>query len=138
MLFDEKFRKLRASFSRHAPTHQPATPVSVDDLALEIPSVPIATLLATDAVSLAARRALPKSIKLEDLFVTQSWHRPYAEALLETDPSNLPYLIAAAERAIMDRYLQLELAPVPTDELVDLGHAIEALSQIKKATTPEV
>ncbi len=137
MLFDEKFRKFRASFSRHATTHQPATPVSVDDLALEIPSLSITTLLSTDAVSLAARRALPKSIKLEDLFVTQSWHRPYAEALLETDPSNLPYLIAAAERAVMDRYLELELAPVPTDELVDLGHAIEALAQIKSTTTPK-
>jgi hypothetical protein len=137
MLFDEKFRKLRASFSRHAPAHQPTTPVSVDDIALEIPSLPIATILATDAETLAARRALPKNLKLEDLFVTQSWHRPYAEALLETDPSNLPYLIAAAERAILDRYLELELAPVPTDELVDLGHAIEALSQIKSATTPE-
>ena len=137
MLFDEKFRKFRASFSRNAPAHQPTTSVSVDDIALGTPSLPIATLLATDAATRADRRTLSKNIKLEDLFVTQSWHRPYAEALLETDPSNLPYLIAAAERAILDRYWELEIAPVPTDELVDLGHAIEALSQIKSATTPQ-
>ena len=136
MLFDEKFRKLRASFSRDAPTAPAQHPNG--GLDSKLAALSIANLLApTDARASAAPHAPARSVNLEDLFVTQTWHRPYAEALLETDPSNLPYLIAAAERAIMDRYLQLEIAPVPTDELVDLGHAIEALSQIKRANIPQ-
>jgi hypothetical protein len=69
---------------------------------------------------------------LESMFVTQSWHRPYAEALMETDPAELPSLIALAERAILTRYRELKALQVSSDELVDLRHAIEALSQLKK------
>jgi hypothetical protein len=66
-------------------------------------------------------------------FAAQVWHRPYAEALIETDPARLQALIAEAERAISTRYLQLSGSSVPWDEGLDLLDAIHALSQLKKA-----
>jgi len=66
-------------------------------------------------------------------FVTEVWHRPYAEALLEDDPARLRTLIAEAERAILIRYLQLSAGPVPRDESPALLDAVDALSQLKKA-----
>jgi hypothetical protein len=39
-------------------------------------------------------------LELDDFFVSEKWHRPYAEALQETDSTELPTLIAEAENAI--------------------------------------
>jgi hypothetical protein len=66
-------------------------------------------------------------------FVTEGWHRPYAEALIEDDPTKLPTLIAEAERAILTRYLELSVSPVARDEGFDLLSAADALSELKKA-----
>jgi len=79
---------------------------------------------------------VPKKVDLRDFFVTQSWHRPYAEALLESDPEKLPALIADAERAILSRYIELSAFPEPTDEVLDLQHAVFALSQLSKPNSP--
>jgi hypothetical protein len=66
-------------------------------------------------------------------FLVQKWHRPYAEALLEADASKLRRLISEAEQAIFVRYLELHAAPGVTDESLDLQHAVQALSELKKA-----
>jgi hypothetical protein len=73
-------------------------------------------------------------VALNELFVTRKWHRSYAEALLETDGAKLPALIAAAGEAILVRYVELTASPVPTDEIVDLQHAVVALSQLSEHT----
>jgi hypothetical protein len=53
----------------------------------------------------ADRKQEPK-----DFFTSESWHRPYTEALLETGPIELRARIAEAERAIFVRYLELYLS----------------------------
>ncbi len=132
MLFEETCNEPRASVAKNAPDD--LAPIPGDGTEPELNSLSSAALpLPAEAAKLAALPILNNNVALEDLFVTQSWHRPYAMALLNSDSANLPELIATAERAILDRYLELELDPVPTDELVDLGHAVEALSQLKKA-----
>jgi hypothetical protein len=71
--------------------------------------------------------------QLEDYFVCQNWHRPYAAVLMETDPVKLATLIAEAERAMASRYLELCVVANTSDELGDLQNASYALSQIKRA-----
>jgi len=66
-------------------------------------------------------------------FVTEGWHRPYAEALIEDDPTRLRTLIAETERAILARYLELSVSSVARDESFDLMSAVDALSELKKA-----
>jgi hypothetical protein len=70
------------------------------------------------------------------LFFVQQWHKPYAEALLEDDFTKLPELITAAERAILTRYLELNASRIPTDERLDLRHAVDALVQLKSRVPP--
>jgi len=65
--------------------------------------------------------------------VSQEWHRPYVEALLETDGAKLGALIAEAERAIVGRFLELSVSSVETDEILDLRSAAYAITQLKKA-----
>lgn len=133
MQSEEDDNERRASLSSNAPDHQPVARNPEPELtALTSAALP-APLEAETRATVSVRG---KNINLEELFVTQCWHRPYAEALMETDEASLPALIAVAERAILERYLELQLVPVPTDELDDLGHAVEALSQLKKCEHP--
>jgi len=76
------------------------------------------------------------TFELNHPFFMQQWHKPYAEALLEEDVTKLPNLIAAAERAILTRYLQLNSSKIPTDERLDLRHAVDALVQLKTSVRP--
>lgn len=70
---------------------------------------------------------------LKNHFVCQRWHRPYAAALMEADPTRLAGFIAEAEKIMAERYLELCDAPVPGSEIVDLQNAAYALSQMKRA-----
>ena len=65
-------------------------------------------------------------------FLAESWHLPYAEALIEDVPSFLPISIVLAKRAILDRYLELADNPEPLEERLDLWRAVEALRKLKK------
>jgi hypothetical protein len=76
------------------------------------------------------------TFELNHLFFVQQWHKPYAEALLEEDFTKLPELITAAERAILTRYLELNASKIPTDERLDLRHAVDALVQLKTRVPP--
>ena len=69
--------------------------------------------------------------EISAMLVTQNWHKPYGEALLEADPAKLPEAIAVAKREILTRYL----APsrVSQDEHLDLINAVAALSHLKKS-----
>lgn len=58
-----------------------------------------------------ANDAVDRALKLNDFFISEKWHRPYAEALRETDATKLPTLIAEAEDAIFDRHLELCTSP---------------------------
>jgi hypothetical protein len=73
-------------------------------------------------------------VKETNCFVPQSWHLPYAKALIEKDQIHLPTAIALAERAILNRYLELHEIAEPLDERIDLWQAVEALLELKKET----
>jgi hypothetical protein len=76
---------------------------------------------------------LESRFELKDYFVSKEWHRPYFEALLETDGDKLGELIAQAERAILGRFLELLISPDPSGEILDLQDAAYAITQLKEA-----
>ncbi|MGB7438466.1 MAG: hypothetical protein WBR26_13265 [Candidatus Acidiferrum sp.] len=67
--------------------------------------------------------------------VSQEWHRPYVEALFETDEAIRGALIVQAERAIVGRFLELLISSVETDETLDLQNAAYVITELKKAST---
>jgi len=70
----------------------------------------------------------------KDFFVTEKWHRPYAYALMEKDPAKLTPLVAEAEHAIFNRYLELSVSPAPPEYFRDLQNAIDILIKMKTST----
>jgi hypothetical protein len=72
--------------------------------------------------------------EVKGILDSERWHRPYAEALMETEPAKQTALIAEAERAIFDRYLELRITPAAAEHSIDLKNAASYLSQLKKAT----
>lgn len=70
--------------------------------------------------------------EMNAMFVAQRWHRPYGKALLELSAAKRVALIAEAQDAIFTRYLDLCVSLVPNDEGLDLLHAVDALSQLRK------
>jgi hypothetical protein len=59
------------------------------------------------------------------------WHKPYAEAVLETDPEILMELVAATERAVFERLLELTAEKDVSDEIQDIRRAIDVLLTLK-------
>jgi hypothetical protein len=55
---------------------------------------------------------------------SESWHKPYAEALMELEPQRLSSLIVEAERAIFSRYLELCMNLGPIEVGRDLQNAV--------------
>jgi hypothetical protein len=101
----------------------------------------------SNAASLHQNSAQPASaplpfnnkFEIKDFFTPQPWHLPYAQALLSSSPTELPSLIAAAERSIFSRYLEIcardcRVHPV---ECSDLLHAIDALNHLKSSLSPD-
>jgi hypothetical protein len=60
-----------------------------------------------------------------------AWHKPYAEALLESDPEISAPLLAATERAIFERLLELSAAADASDETRDMRRAIDVVLDLK-------
>ena len=73
-------------------------------------------------------------VEFKDYSVSHEWHRPYVEALFETDEAKLGALIVGAERAIVERFLELSVASVETDEILDLQNAADVITEFKKAS----
>ena len=71
-------------------------------------------------------------LELNGVLVSEKWHRPYAEALIEADPANSKRLIAVAKRAIFTRYLELSVSPGSQDQYHDLRQAVNVLSELKE------
>jgi len=55
---------------------------------------------------ISANDAVNRVLALNNFFVSEKWHRPYAEALQETDVTKLLTFIADAEDAIFDPHLE--------------------------------
>jgi hypothetical protein len=96
--------------------------------------------LTNESVSVNLGSAMPDDsfpfenrFELKEYFVSKEWHRPYVEALRETDGGKLGVLIAQAERAILGRFLELLVLPDPSGEILDLQDAAYAIKQLKEA-----
>jgi hypothetical protein len=71
-------------------------------------------------------------LELNGVLVSEKWHRPYAEALIEADPAKSRRLITVAQRAIFTRYLELLFSPGSQAQYHDLRQAVNALSELKE------
>ena len=60
-----------------------------------------------------------------------AWHKPYGEALLETDPEALVKLLAATESAVFERLLELTADEDVSDEGRDIRRAIDVMLTLK-------
>jgi hypothetical protein len=65
--------------------------------------------------------------------VPRTWHKPYAEALQEIDPTKMTALILVAERAILNRSVEIQTFPTPIEENHDLESALHVLSRLRKS-----
>jgi hypothetical protein len=68
----------------------------------------------------------------------QEWHRPYVEALealMDGDPGKVHEAVIRAQRAILNRYLEMAAASESeSDEAEDLATAVEVLQAMKRQT----
>jgi hypothetical protein len=90
--------------------------------------------LNADSTRLASPSVSERNVKIKEYSVSQEWHRPYVEALFETDEAKLGALIAEAEWSIVGRFLELLISPVEADDTLDLQNAAFALTELKKAS----
>ena len=86
---------------------------------------------------ISANDAVNRVLAPNNFFVSEKWHRPYAEALQETDVTKLLTLIADAEDEIFDRHLELCISPASMEQSLDLQQAISVLAQLKKRYVAE-
>jgi hypothetical protein len=88
-----------------------------------------------DALSVKHEFLLPRIIvetkTISSFLLIPRWHKPYAEALMETDPAKLPTTINLAEQAILARYF--DVSPISIEETHDLQNAVDALSDLKQS-----
>jgi hypothetical protein len=59
-----------------------------------------------------------------------AWHKPYGEALLATEPQTLAKLLAVAEKALLERILELG-GESASDERDDISRAIDVVLDLK-------
>jgi hypothetical protein len=80
--------------------------------------------------------AAPSASRLGHSTYFQEWHRPYVEALealMDGDPSGVREAVNRAQRAILNRYLEMAAASEsPPDEAEALATAVEVLQAMKR------
>jgi hypothetical protein len=64
-----------------------------------------------------------------------AWHKPYAEALLTTDPEILVKLLAVTKRAVFERLLELAAEKDLSDEKQDIRRALDVLLTLRAGNT---
>jgi hypothetical protein len=85
------------------------------------------------------RAMLPAQLRSVDRKLNlPAWHKPYAEALLESDPEISAPLLAATERAIFERLLELSAAADASDETRDIRRAIDVMLKLKAKTSSQM
>jgi hypothetical protein len=130
-----KMRELGVLATQNVSDHQYMGPISVDGIEAELRSINSERVpLNGDCATLASPFVSERKVKIKDYSVSQEWHRPYVEALFETDEAKLGAAIAEAERSIVGRFLELSISSVETDETLDLQNAAYALTELKKAS----
>jgi hypothetical protein len=61
----------------------------------------------------------------------QDWHKPYQDAMAETDARRLPMVIAEAESVILTRWQSLDGAANERSERVAIHNALNDLRALK-------
>ena len=79
--------------------------------------------------------AVENTVKFKDYPVSREWHRPYVEAFFLTDEAQRDAVISEAERAIVERLLELSTSSVGLEEMLDLRNAAYAIMELKMANT---
>ncbi len=64
-----------------------------------------------------------------------AWHKPYAEALLATDPETLMTLLEVTQAAVFERLLEIAACEDASSERQDLGRAIDVMLTLKARKT---
>jgi hypothetical protein len=65
----------------------------------------------------------------------RTWHRPFAEAVLTGDSIRVHEAIVHAQRAILNRYLELASGwEAQPEEAADLANAVDILQALKRTT----
>jgi len=64
-----------------------------------------------------------------------AWHKPYAEALLATDPEILMTLLEVTQAAVFARLLEIAACEDASSERRDLGRAIDVMLTLKARKT---
>jgi hypothetical protein len=132
MLRRKNSRELGMLTTQNPSDHHCLGQISIDSIEPELQSLTSVCLYACSAQCHDSAPAQNRA-HFKDYSVSKEWHRPYVEALFETDEARREALIAEAERAIVDRFLELLIASVETDEILDLQNAAHAITQLKKA-----
>jgi hypothetical protein len=128
-------RELGVLTTQNVSGHQYMVPLSVDGIEPDLQSFNSERVSPnTDYARLTSPFVSEGKVKIKDYSVSQEWHRPYVEALFETDEVRLGALIAEAEWSIVGRFLELLILSVETDETLDLQNAAYALTELKKAS----
>jgi hypothetical protein len=140
MLPDEIDRGCRTSEVRTAVDFLGSGPISTERIEPELATTRSGNVVSyVDFVRNQKDKGLTADRKsqIKGILESETWHLPYAEALMETEQANLPVLITKAERAIFVRYLELCIAPGEIEHSIDLQNAVYHLSQLKKADDSE-
>jgi hypothetical protein len=138
----KNIRELGVLTTQNASDHQYMGPIFVDGIEPELQSFNSQRVsLNADCARLASPFVSERNVKIKDYSVSRDWHRPYVEALFETDEAKLGALIAEAEWSIVGRFLELLISSDETDDTLDLQNAAYALTVLKKtaavAYTPQ-
>ena len=127
-------RELERLTKQNVSDHQYMGPIFADGIEPELQYYSERVSLNVEYARLASPFVAERKVKIKDYSVSQEWHRPYVEALFETEEAILGTLIAQAERAIVGRFLELLISSAETDETLDLQNAAYALTELKKAS----
>jgi hypothetical protein len=71
-------------------------------------------------------------MEIMGFLVSEKWHKPYAEALLETDPAKVLTLISEAEHEILTRFLEFHRSPGSKEQNIDLRRAVDTLAILRR------
>jgi hypothetical protein len=81
------------------------------------------------------RVSAPTDVRVSQALRPPAWHRPLGEALLTGGSTRIHEAIVRAQRAILNRYLQLASGwEAQPEEEADLGNAIDILEALKRTT----
>jgi hypothetical protein len=129
----KNIRELEVLTTQNVSDHQYMGPMDVDGIEPELQSFNRERVSSNaHCARLASSFVSERKVKIKDYSVSKEWHRPYVEALFETDEAKLGALIAEAEWSIVGRFLELLSSSVETDETLDLQNAAYVLTELKK------